>query len=149
MTEYTCDSFRFFNLFPVYFGGKGTLIPDIDDNQQYLLQAVNELKGSGQNFILDGHFCLLNATGDITRIPYDTFTSLKPDAIILLTEKSEVIAARRRERDGIEASIQEIEAFQQEECAYAKEVAADISARLFVSGGAGDLTQAIEFIKSL
>lgn len=65
-------------------------------------------KGSGQNFILDGHFCLLNATGDITRIPYDTFTSLKPDAIILLTEKSEVIAARRRERDGIEASIQEI-----------------------------------------
>ena len=24
MTEYTCDSFRFFILFPVYFGGKGT-----------------------------------------------------------------------------------------------------------------------------
>ena len=24
MTEYACDSFRFFNLFPVYFGGKGT-----------------------------------------------------------------------------------------------------------------------------
>ena len=22
--RYTCDSFRFFNLFPVYFGGKGT-----------------------------------------------------------------------------------------------------------------------------
>lgn len=43
---------------------KDKLIPDIDDNQQYLLQAVNELKGSGQNFILDGHFCLLNATGD-------------------------------------------------------------------------------------
>ena len=27
MTEYTCDSFRFFNLFPVYFGGKGTKSP--------------------------------------------------------------------------------------------------------------------------
>ena len=26
MTEYTCDSFRFFNHFPVYFGGKGTQI---------------------------------------------------------------------------------------------------------------------------
>lgn len=64
-------------------------------------------------------------------------------------EKSEVIAARRRERDGIEASVQDIEDFQQEECAYAKEVAADIGARLFVSGGAGDLAQAIDFIKSL
>lgn len=37
------------------------LIPDIDDNQQYLLQAVNELRAAEGNFILDGHFCLLNA----------------------------------------------------------------------------------------
>ena len=29
MTEYTCDSFRFFNLFPVYFGGKGTVFDDL------------------------------------------------------------------------------------------------------------------------
>ena len=64
-------------------------------------------------------------------------------------EKSEIIAARRKDRDGIETSIQSIEKFQQEECAYAKEVAADIGAKLFVSGGAGDLAQAIEFIKSL
>lgn len=128
---------------------KDKLIPDIDDNQQYLLQAVNELKASEQNFILDGHFCLLNATGEITRISYDTFTSLRPEAIILLMEKSEIIAARRKDRDGIETSIQSIEKFQQEECAYAKEVAADIGAKLFVSGGAGDLAQAIEFIKSL
>ena len=128
---------------------KDKLIPDIDDNQQYLLQAINELKASGNNFILDGHFCLLNASGEITRISTDTFTSLKPDAIILLMEKSKVIAARRKERDGIDASVQHIEDFQQEECAYAKEVATEIGARLFVSGGAGDLAQAINFIKSL
>ncbi len=48
---------------------KDKLIPDIDDNQQYLLQAVSELRDSGENFILDGHFCLLNASGEITRIP--------------------------------------------------------------------------------
>lgn len=128
---------------------KDKLIPDIDDNQQYLLQAVDELRSSGKNFILDGHFCLLNASGEITRIPYDTFTTLNPDAIILLMEKSEVIADRRKERDGIEASVQSIEAFQQEECAYAKEIAIEIGAKLFISGGAGDLAQAIDFIKSL
>ena len=128
---------------------KDKLIPDIDDNQQYLLQAVDELKISGQNFILDGHFCLLNASGIITRIPHSTFATLKPDAIILLMEKPEVIAARRKDRDGIDASTQSIEDFQQEECAYAKEVSADIDARLFISGGAEDLAQAIEFIKSL
>ena len=127
---------------------KDKLIPDIDDNQQYLLQAVSELKNSGKNFILDGHFCLLNAVGEITRIPYDTFTTLNPDTILLLMEKSDVIAARRKERDGIEASVQEIEKFQQEECAYAKEVAGNLGAKLFISEGAGDIAEAIQFIKS-
>lgn len=128
---------------------KNKLIPDIDDNQQYLLRAVNELKTAGCNFILDGHFCLLNASGEITRIPNDTFTSLAPESIILLMEKSEVIAARRKARDGFEVPVQDIEAFQQEEFAYAKEVAANIGAKFFVSGCAGDLVHAIEFIKSL
>lgn len=125
------------------------LIPDIDDNQKYLLQAVNELKAVGQNFILDGHFCLLNASGIITRIPFDTFTALSPDTIILLTEKPEIIAARRKERDGIDASIHNIEDFQREECAYAKEVAAVIGANLYISSGADDIERTIEYIKSL
>lgn len=128
---------------------KDKLIPDIDDNQQYLLQAIDELRNSGHNFILDGHFCLLDAFGVITRIPIDTFKSLKPDAIILLMEESGVIVARRKERDGVNTSIQNIEEFQQEEYTYAKEVAAEINARLFVSSGSKDLAQAIEFIKSL
>ena len=128
---------------------KDKLIPDIDDNQQYLLQAIDELRSSGHNFILDGHFCLLNTSGEITRIPIDTFKSLNPDAIILLTEAPSVIAARRKERDGVNTSIQNIEEFQQEEYVYAKEVTAEINAKLFVSSGSKDLAQAIEFIKSL
>ena len=128
---------------------KDKLIPDIDDNQQYLLQAIDELRNSGHNFIIDGHFCLLNASGEITRISIDTFKSFKPDAIILLMEESAVIVARRKERDGVNTSIQKIEEFQQEEYTYAKEVASEINARLFVSSGSKDLAQAIEFIKSL
>lgn len=125
------------------------LIPDIDDNQPYLLQAVNELKESGVNFILDGHFCLLNSLGEITRISLDTFQALNPDAILLLMEKPDVIAARRKERDGIDASRQSIEAFQQEECFYAKEVAANIGAKLFISYGKEDLSKAIAFLKTV
>ncbi len=118
---------------------KDKLIPDINNNQQYLLQTVNELRDSGEIFILDGRFCLLNASGKVTRIPYDTFTALKPEAIILLMYKP----------DGIESPVQDIEDFQQKECTYAKEVAVDIGAKLFISGGSRDLAQAIDFIKSL
>ena len=85
---------------------KDKLIPDIDDNQQFLLLAVDELKASDRNFILDGHFCLLNASGEVQRISYDTFTMLKPDAIVLLTEESEIIMSRRKKRDGIAITVE-------------------------------------------
>lgn len=77
------------------------LIPDIEDNQPYLLQAVAERKATGQNFILDGYFCLLDGTGKVQRISRDTFATLMPKSIILLTEKPRIIAARRRIRDKV------------------------------------------------
>ena len=126
---------------------KDKLILDIDYNQQYLLLALDELKASGKNFILDGHLCLLNASGKVQRIPYKTFAALRPDAIILLTEKPEVVMLRRRERDNVELAPQSIEAFQQEEVAYAKEIAASIGAKLFISNGADNLAQAVDFIR--
>lgn len=128
---------------------KDKLIPDIDDNQHYLLSAVNMLKASGQSFLLDGHLCLLDALGNVTRIPQTTFQTLNPEAIVLLMEKPEIIASRRRERDGVEVSLQTIEYFQQEECSYAKEISSLINAKLFISKGSNDLTLAVSFIKSL
>lgn len=125
------------------------LIPDIDDNQQYLLDAVDELRSSEGDFILDGHFCLLNAEGKVTRIPANTFTTLKPEVIILLTEDPSVIASRRKERDGRDVSVQGIEEFQTEEKKYALEIAHEIGAQLFISKGADDLDNAISFIKAL
>ena len=68
-------------------------VTDIDQNQLYLLEAVENLRNQGTEFLLDGHFCLLNINGDITRIPEDTFTQLKPDAIVLLTEDPYIIAS--------------------------------------------------------
>ena len=125
------------------------LIPDIDDNQQYLLDAVQELRQSEGNFILDGHFCLLNGEGVVTRIPSNTFTSLRPEALILLTEDPNIISNRRKERDGRDVSVQGIEEFQNEEKAYALEVAQDIGAKIFISKGVDDLENAISFIKTL
>ena len=128
---------------------KDKLIPDIDENQQYLLQAIDELRLSGKDFILDGHFCLLNAEGDIYRIPYETFSSLKPEAIILLTESPFVIAKRRSDRDNVTVSPESIDAFQKEEITYAKEVAEKLKAKLFISEGAETIDQAVSFISSL
>ena len=75
--------------------------------------------------------------------------SLTTDAIVLLTEKPKIIVSRRRERDKIDITVESVEQFQEEERRYASEVAKNIGAKLFISKGAEDLMQAIDFIKSL
>lgn len=120
----------------------------IDKNQLLLIKAVEELRGNEKEFILDGHFCLLNGCGDIMRIPYNTFELLKPDAIILLTEKPDIIAERRFQRDGILQNICEIQKFQEAEKQYAQEVSQNFRIPLQVSNGIDDLSYIMEFIKT-
>lgn len=123
-------------------------VADIDDNQLYLLAAVDDLKANIDEFLLDGHFCLLNTEGIITRIPLNTFTTLKPDSIILLTECPDVIAKRRKERDGVEHNEFDISVFQNEEIKYAKEVANILQVPLKISTGSNDINNTIEFIRT-
>lgn len=124
------------------------LIPDIDENQFMLIEAIGELRSQGHEFILDGHFCLLNEVGEITRISSDTYTSLSPDAIILLTEKPETIADRRLHRDGVRQAVVEIDKFQMAEKQYAEEISALLRIPLVVSNGSNDLEYVIEFIRA-
>ncbi len=123
-------------------------VADIDENQLYLLAAVDDLRASPGEFLLDGHFCLLNKEGVITRIPLDTFTTLRPEAIILLTEDPEIIAQRRQERDGVEHKASDIKAFQDEEAKYAGEVAELLQVPLKISTGSKDIENTIEFIRN-
>ena len=122
------------------------LVADIDENQLFLLEAIKDLRSEGAEFLLDGHFCLLNQEGVITRIPLDTFTTLAPDAIVLLTENPDIIAKRRQDRDGIEHSAADIKAFQNEEIKYSTEVAGLLNVPLKISTGNNDIDSTIEFI---
>ena len=121
-------------------------VSDIDENQSLLLEAIDELRETGNEFILDGHFCLLESDGLISRIPMDTYTSLRPDKIILLTEQPSVIVARRFQRDGIVVEEADVDSFQREEMTYAEEVARNLGVQLIVSLGSYDLEDIIQRI---
>ncbi len=122
------------------------MVSDIDANQSLLLEALEELRDSEEEFILDGHFCLLNNQGEIIRIPLETYFLLKPNAIVLLTERAEIISKRRLKRDGIEQKISEIKAFQEAEKIYAQQIAEKLKIPIIISGGADDLTRIIKII---
>lgn len=123
-------------------------VSDIVDNQVLLLDAVNELRQAGEEFILDGHFCLLNEEGVITRIPMETYSLLKPDMIILLLEEAKIIAERRLQRDGIRQDECFINDFQETEKAYATEIARKLNVPLEVSRGVSDFGRIAEIIKT-
>lgn len=119
-------------------------VVNINSNQVLLIEALNKLRESGKEFILDGHFCLVNNDGNISRVPFETFQEVKPNKIILLTENPQVIKQRRAERDGIELDIKEIAAFQHEEYSYAVEVARKIGCPIIISSGVNELESIIE-----
>lgn len=120
---------------------------EINQNQLYLQQAVNELNKIDKKYILDGHFCLLDSDGNISKIPREVFFILKPDLIVLLKEKSSVIAARIWQRDGVVEDENKISIFQKEEHLYAKEIANQLGIDIIVSQGNEDLKKIIEKIR--
>ena len=127
---------------------KDKLIADIDENQGHLLAAVKRLDGQEEFYLLDGHLCLLNSQGEVQRINLQTFIDLKPHGILLLTENPAIIAARRKNRDGIDYNKEQIDIFQNEEITYAEEVSLLLGIPLYISKGADDIENAVKFIDS-
>jgi len=128
---------------------KDKLIQDIEDNQALLLLALEEKEQRNKNYILDGHLCLLNENGNITRIPNRVFEQMNIDAIVLLTDKPETIAKRIYDRDGICMDKAFVGKFQEEEVEYANEITSRINKPLFISNGEKDFHDAVNFIKKI
>ena len=51
-------------------------------------------------YLLDGHFCLKNTSGQIENIPLETFKAIDPEFIILLEEDIDLVCKRLNNRDG-------------------------------------------------
>ena len=111
------------------------------------MAAVQELNAADKQYLLDGHFCLLNADRQVTRIPPEIFAALRPDAIVLLREKPNIIAERRKQRDGIDDNAKDICRFQGGEISYAREVAEALGVPIRISDGMDDFNTTFDFVQ--
>ena len=118
---------------------------NIGRNQDYLLEAIRSEK-LPKEYILNGHFCLLNSRGEPERIPIETFYELNPSRIIVLKEKPEIIVGRRMIRDRKEVSVEDTKRFQNEEIAYGQEVAKKLMVPIGVFDARNESKQAAKFI---
>lgn len=92
----------------------------ISNNQTYLISAIERIKN--QNFILDGHFCLIDTKGLVQKIPQETFMKLSIQIILVLYDEVHNILRRLEKRDGIKHDYDVLEKLQQTELEYAKEI---------------------------
>jgi adenylate kinase len=64
---------------------KNKKVKDINDTQTRLLHGLNNTIQKDVNYLLDGHFCLLNKDAEISRIPLSLFRSINPIMLCLVT----------------------------------------------------------------
>lgn len=129
---------------------KDKRVDKIEENQDILIEALNQLENKNKGFLLEGHFCLLNKNGQITRIPEDTFFRLQPKAIITLVNSISEISIRLQKRGTDFNNTEFINKFQNEEIIYSEEIANKLKVPyLRVSTAESNENQLNEFLKDL
>ncbi|MBA3657294.1 MAG: AAA family ATPase [Gemmatimonadaceae bacterium] len=124
-------------------------VSDIDANQERLLWAIDKRRHSATPIILDGHFCLRNASGEATAIPPSVFVRLMPDALMLLEAPAEEITQRLSARDAQSHSLNEIRDLLACEKQTAEQVSALLAIPLRILGPTSSLDDAVPFLKKL
>lgn len=118
------------------YGGEVSLdksVGDIGGNQRKLIGGIAALRTVHRQFLVDGHYALLNKQGEVERIPTTVFRAMAPDCSIVLTDAPEKIAERLMARDQKTWPVELVAQIQQAEVEHAEAVSkeAGIPFRMF------------------
>jgi adenylate kinase len=106
--------------------GADKRVKGIDENQAALISATNRLRSGGQKLLLDGHFVLRGATGELNEIAPQVFRDLKIGAVLLLHASVDVVFERLQARGDTSWTESELHMLTEREEAHARRVSADL-----------------------
>lgn len=101
-------------------------VDGIDENQAALVAATTRLRTEGQRLLLDGHFVLRGANGNLTEVDVQVFRDLQIGAVLLLAADIDVVIGRLRERADHSWSESELRLLSEYEEAHARRVSAEL-----------------------
>lgn len=104
-------------------------VQDADRNQEALITAVAKALATEGKLILDGHFVLRGATGELKPLSIDVFRRLKVTGVILLEAPADVVAQRLEAR-GAPQLVNHIEELAFAELQHAQKVCQELSSPL-------------------
>lgn len=124
------------------------VVKDINFTQDRLVTNLKAIIDMDKNYLLDGHYCLLNKMGIPEKIPIDTFSGIKPSKLILVITNPETIKLRLEKRDSKNYELNLINDFQSLEALTAKEVSEHLKVPLFIiKSEEYNITNLLNFLK--
>lgn len=98
------------------------IVSDVKSNQERLMNGLISVREKHLRVVLDGHFCLLDSRGKITKIPLDVYKSISPNVIIYTTASKEAVEQRLMNRETPLKMSCGLEKYMKVEESYAREV---------------------------
>ena len=102
-------------------------VADVNGNQQLLLKAIDrKLSQTASHILLDGHFTLINAKGDIEPIGIELFEKLPLSGVVVYHDTPKSIIARMSERGGCVIQKNRVEYHQDLEIEHAQWISVEL-----------------------
>ena len=95
-------------------------VNNISSTQERLINGLKNLIKNDKQYLLDGHFCLLNSNGVPCKIDEETFDNINPKIISIVIDDIEKIVNRLEKRDKKKYDIKILNELQKMEIEYAK-----------------------------
>ena len=96
------------------------LVKNISSTQDRLILGLKNLIEKDKQYLLDGHFCLLNSLGNPCKIEEKTFDVINPKIISIVIDDVEKIAKRLETRDNKKYDVKVLNVLREMEIEYAK-----------------------------
>lgn len=111
---------------------KNKLVQDITQTQNRLIAGLRVATSPNQNYLLDGHYCLLNNLGKVTRVPQSTFEQIAPVLLSVVNTNPEIVKRRLEARDNKKYDSILLSEMQLMEVEYASELAKALNTPLII-----------------
>ncbi len=124
---------------------KNKKVQDIPLTQDRLINGLIKRVEKKYQYLLDGHYCLLDKTDKVVRVPFATFEAINPASLHLIIGDVAEIKARLELRDHRAYDLNLLKNMQDQEIDYAKELSKKLNVQLSI----GNETNQSEIAKSL
>lgn len=116
---------------------KNKKVEDISLTQDRLIKGLLNVVTQEKRYLLDGHYCLFDKDGKVTRVPFETFEAINPISLHLVIGNIETIKSRIEQRDKRNYDYETLNEMQEQEMTYAKEISEKLKVNLSI-GQEGD-----------